>query len=206
MLDCSGRREAGLVGLVEGFEVGIRRVNAVAQRGRVEALELHFAALQQRLDRGGDAGRGGQRGVGDATQYLLHGQVLAQLRGENFGAHALRLQQFAVDAAVGVAQAGELRVVGEQSLQALVGGRQVLVARGGQQHTLADQQVERLAPRLRRVHQLGVEFGRTLAQPLDIALVRLVPFGAGDGLPVDLGHGGIAAFGEAAVAVDAEER
>ena len=76
---------------------------------------------------------------------------------------------------------------------------------GGQQHALAHDAVERLAPHCRAVEQLHVHRRHLLAQALDVALVRGVPFHLGDVAAVDLGHLGVRCIGEAGVALHAEE-
>jgi hypothetical protein len=117
----------------------------------------------------------------------------------------LRGEQVLVDAAVGVAQAGELRVVAEQAQQPFVVGLQVQLVRGDEQHAFAHQLLQRLAAHLGRLEQARVGVGHLAAQAFDVALVRGVPLGPLDALAVDLGHRGLAAVGVARVALDPED-
>jgi hypothetical protein len=146
-----------------------------------------------------------QRSAGHASQHLLHGELLAQLLCEEFRAQPLHRQQFAVHGAVGVADAGVLLVGLKQPLQAGVAGREVHVARRRHEHTFAQQAIQRLAPRLGRVQRLHVECGRLAPHAFNVALVHLIPLGAGDGDAIDLGHHCVVAACRAGVVLDAEE-
>ena len=78
-------------------------------------------------------------------------------------------EQVAVDAAVGVAQPRELRVGGEEALQALVadtpGATVSAAASSTRSRTM---RVERLAARLGRVEQLHIDVRHLLAHALDL--------------------------------------
>ncbi len=182
-----------------------RRIDLAAIGLRVEALQLHLATLQQCVERGVDHRLRRHGRPAHALQHLAHGQVLAQALREHLGTHALRDQQVAVDAAVGVAQRRKLGVGGEHALQPLVADAHVHVFRRGQQHTLAHDAVERLAPHRRAVEQLDVDVRHLLAIAFDVALVRGIPLHLGDAATVDLGHLGVRCVGEAGVALHAEE-
>jgi hypothetical protein len=200
-----GRPEARLVGLVEGLELGVGGLHLAAEGGGVEALHLHLAPLQQGVERHRGHLLGRHHAGGDATEHLLHAELGAQPLGEHLRAHALRGQDVPVDAAVGVAQAGELRVGGEQPLQPPVGREQVARVGLGQQHALAHDRLQRLAPDFGRVEQRDVQARHLLAHALDRTLVRQVPLGPGDLEAVDLGHRGVRRVGHVGVALHAEE-
>jgi hypothetical protein len=205
-LGALGRHEgSGVRGIVVvSRDLGVGRLDLVGVRLGLEARNAHFAPLQQRIE--GDVGRrgGAGRGVGHAEQHLTHRQVLAQLLSELLGAHALGGQQVGVDAAVGLAQEGELRVVHEHALQAIVADVQAQLGGGHADDALAHQALERLLLHLRRVEQLDVDVGRLRAHALDLRTVGRIPLGLHDGLPGHLGDLDIA-FPEAAVALDAEK-
>ena len=54
----------------------------------------------------------GERGVRHPRQHLLGRHFLTKPRGEHLARHALRGQQFPVDAAIGISNGGELRIGG----------------------------------------------------------------------------------------------
>ena len=136
---------------------------------------------------------------------MLHRIVLAQPFGEHFGSHALRGDEFAVDAAVRVAQPGHRRVGLEEAIEPLVAGRGVQLGGSLAQHQILHQQVQRLALGLRGVEELHVHARHLLAHAFDLALVGGLPLGARDAAVAHLGGVGHRFVGEARVALDAEE-
>jgi hypothetical protein len=197
------RLELRLLGLVEGLDVGVARVDLGAVGRGVEALQLHLPALQQRVDR-----RVGQRGrrkgrARDAAEHLAAGQVLPQALREHLAGHALHAQQLAVDGAVGVADRRELRVARELALEPLVGGREVHLPRGGEEHALVQKLLERLAAQLGGVDALALRV--LTAHAVEHTLVRVLPLAARDRQAICRGDRGRGAVLEARVAVDADE-
>jgi hypothetical protein len=200
-----GGAEERFVGLVKGLELGVGGLHLAQVGGAVEALNLDLALLQQGVQRhGGDLLRC-HHAARHPAEHLLHAEFGAQLGREHLRAHALGGQDVAVDAAVRVAQAGELRVGHEQALQPLVGREQVACAGLGQQHALAHDRLEGLPTHFRRVQQRHVHPGHLLAHAVDAALMRQIPLGLRDLEPVDLRHAGVGRVGHVAVALDAEE-
>jgi hypothetical protein len=130
---------------------------------------------------------------------------MRQVLREHLRTHALRRQDVLVDAAVGVAQLRKLRVADKQPLQAHVAGEEVLLARLGDQHPLAQDAFQRVLAGLGRIEQLHVDARHLAAQPVDVALVRRIPFGLRDRLAIHLGHLPVAGFAELGIALDAEE-
>ncbi len=191
--------------LVVGLDLGIGRRHLGQIVLGVEALHLDLALLVHRVER--RRGRRGRRGgrAGDALQHLPGRDVLAQPLREHLRRHPEGRQDGRIDEAVGIAQLRELRVVLEQRAHPLVGRREVeLVGRGGED-ALADQGVERHAPHLRRLEQLGIDSGHLPARPLDPLAQGVVELDLADLVAVDRGHRLLVAALHAAVALDAEE-
>ena len=171
----------------------------------VEPDPVDLATLQQGVQRhrGGCLGHDGTSH--GSRQHLPHGQVHAQLLCKAFGRQTLRSEDVTVDAAIGVAQTGELRVRAEQSGQPIVRWQQ-LIARGGRhENAVAHDALQRLLFHLWRIEHLRVNAGHLLAHPLDGPLVGLIPLTPGDGASVHLGHGNGRLFAEPGVALHPEE-
>ncbi len=191
--------------VVVRLQLGVGRRDRRHVLGCREALQLQLAALEQRAQRRARRLRGQHAGGRDAAQHLLQPQVLPQPGLELLDAQALGQQQVTVDAAVGQAQEGQLRVFQEAAPQPLVGGRQHQALRSLAQHLLAHELVERLALELGAVEQPRIDAGRLAADLVDAVLVRGVPLALRDLARADRGHRAVGRVDELRVALDAQE-
>ena len=109
-----------------------------------------------------------------------------------------------VQRAVGLAQAGNGRVLLQLTRQARIGAAEVGIGCGVAQHMLTHQPLQRGIAGLRRIQQLGVQAGLAGAGIVHLALVCSVPLGLLDGVAANLGDR-IAARIEAAKAIDTDQ-
>jgi len=133
--------ELAAIGFVVSLQVGVAGHNAAGEIGGVEVRDLHFAALQECVERGfGLRGRGKGR-AHDAGHHLVDREVAPHHGFETLGRHALRADQGAVgggiQAAVGALERGDRGDFLQAARKAAVARDEVHFLRGGLQHALA---------------------------------------------------------------------
>ena len=179
------------MGLVEGLQLGVRRVQLGGEFGRGEAHHAGFAPLKEGVHGHIRLRLAGKAGFHHAAQHLPRRQVVPHVGLEALGREPLLGQQLAVavhvQRAVGAAQGADGRVLLQFGGQARVGGDQVAVVGRGDQHAIAHQTLQRGVLERRRIQQAAVQRRVAGAQAIGFHAVRVVPLHLRDGVAVHRG-------------------
>ena len=81
------------VGLVEGLDIRVGRIDLLRVVGGIEASHLNFTTLVERIERQLGGSVSSERRTHHATHHLAHRQLAADVGFEPFGCQALGADQ-----------------------------------------------------------------------------------------------------------------